>query len=94
MCKVTTALSTSAAIMAQMAMSEPNKSEKEMVAAFKGVVAIQFAKAGFSEVQRAPYQGLINLAIAKAVEQWVKHHPAPATLTMPVWARLQMTALK
>lgn len=92
--KVATALSTSAAIMAQMAMSEPAKTEKEMLVAFKGVVAIQFAKVGFSEAQRAPYQGVIDLAIAEGIKLWVKHHPAPATLTMPVWAKLAMTALK
>ncbi len=92
--KVATALATSAAIMAQMAMSEPGKTEKEMLVAFKGVTAIQFAKAGFTEAQREPYQGPIDLAIAKGIELWVKHHPAPISLTMPVWARLAMTALK
>ncbi len=86
--KVTTALTTSAAIMAQMAMSEPTKTEKEMLAAFKGVVAIQFAKAGFTDAQRAPYQGLIDGAIAEGVKQWVKHHPAPSTLSMPIWGKL------
>ncbi len=86
--KVATALTTSAAIMAQMAMSEPGKTEKEMQAAFKGVVAIQFGKAGFTEAQRAKYQGVIDLAIAKGIELWVKYHPAPSTLTMPVWAKL------
>lgn len=92
--KVATALATSATIMTQMALTEPTKTEKEMVAAFKGVIAIQFANAGFTEEQRKPYQGLIDLAIAKAVEQWVKHHPAPSTLTMPVWAKLAMSTLK
>ena len=89
--KATQAATTSAAIMAQMALSEPNKTEKEMIAAFKGVIAIQFAQAGFTEEQRKPYQGLIDLTIAKAVEQWVKHHPKPSTLTMPIWAKLATT---
>jgi hypothetical protein len=92
--KATAALAAAVAQMAQVALTEPGKSAKEMVSAFKGIVAIRFGAAGFDEKARAPYQPLIDAAIAKAVEQWVKHHPAPASLTMPVWARLQMSELK
>lgn len=82
--KATSALTVAAAQMTQYALTEKHKSPNEIIAAFKGIVAIQFAKVGFTEAQRAPYQPLIDVAIAKAVEQWVKHHPEPTALTMPV----------
>ncbi len=91
--KATAALAAAVAQMTQVALTEPGKTAKEMIVVFKGIVAIRFAAAGFDEKQRAPYQPLIDAAIAKAVEQWVKHHPAPSTLTMPVWAKLAMSTL-
>lgn len=92
--KAAAALAAAVAQMGQVILTEPGKSAKDMITAFKGIVAIRFGAAGFTESQRAPYQPLIDAAIAKAVEQWVKRHPAPAEVTMPVWARLQMTELK
>lgn len=82
--KVTAALATSAAIMTQFALTEAGKTPKEMLVAFHGVVAIQFAKVGIYEKDLAPYQPLIDMAIAKAITEWVKHHPAPLALTMPI----------
>jgi hypothetical protein len=91
--KATAALAAAAAQMTQVILTEPGKSAKDMVTAFKGIVAIRFAAAGFDEKSRAPYQPLIDAAIAKAVEQWVKRHPDPSVLTMPVWAKLAMSTL-
>lgn len=82
--KVTTALATSAALMTQYAFTEKDKTPAEVISAFKGIVAIQLAKVGVFEKGRAPYQFLIDAAIAKAVEQWVKAHPSPTALTMPI----------
>ncbi len=91
--KATAALAAAVAQMGQIILTEPNKSAKDMIAAFKGIVAIRFGAAGFTEVQRKPYQPMIDAAIAKAVKEWVERHPAPATVTMPVWQKLAMTAL-
>jgi hypothetical protein len=86
--KATTALATSAAQMAQVAMTEPGRSAQEMVTMFKGIVAIQFAKVGFTEADRKPYQPGIDAAIAKAVKEWIERHPSPASLTVPVTAKV------
>ncbi len=82
--KATSALATSVALMAQFALTETGRTPAAMITAFKGIVAIQFAKVGFTESQRAPYQPLIDAAIAKAVTEWVRGHAAPLALTMPI----------
>ena len=82
--KATTALATSAAQMAQFALTEPGRTAAEMIVAFKGIVAIQFGKVGFTEADRKPYQPAIDAAIAKAVKEWIERHPAPSSLTVPV----------
>lgn len=86
--RAASALAASAALMTQFALTEANKTPTEMIAAFKGIVAIQFARAGFTEAQRAPFQPMIDAAIAKAVTEWVKLHPTPSALTMPITAKV------
>jgi hypothetical protein len=82
--KVTTALGTASALMFQYAVTEKDKTPEAVITAFKGIVAIQLAKVGVFEKDRAPYQFLIDAAIAKAVQQWVAVHPNPSGLTMPI----------
>jgi hypothetical protein len=85
--KVATALATSVALMTQFVLTEPaSKTPEEMIRAFKGIVAIQFspAKVDISDLARAAAQPLIDKAIAEAVTEWVRLHPAPASLTMPI----------
>lgn len=81
--KVTAALATASAIMVQLALTEQSKTPAEIVTMFKGVVAVQLAKVGISEAERAKYQPLIDVAISEGVTLWVRHHPNPAALTMP-----------
>jgi hypothetical protein len=86
--KATNALSTSAALMTQYALTESGKTAVEMIKAFKGIVAIQFGRVGFTEAQRQPFQPLIDAAISKAVKEWIERHPAPTALIMPIAAKL------
>lgn len=82
--RAVTALAISAEQMLQYALTEPGKTPSEVLVAFKGIVAIQFAKVGLYEADRILYQPLIDAAISKAVTSWVKAHPDPTALTMPV----------
>lgn len=82
--KATIAIAIAAAQMTQYGLTEKDKTPKEVIAAYKGIVAIQFAKVGLSENDRALYQPLIDAAISKAVTAWVERHPEPTALTMPV----------
>jgi hypothetical protein len=91
--KVAAALATSTALMAQFVLTEPSsKTPTEMITAFKGIIAIQFAKVDISDLARALAQPLIDKAIAEAVTQWVKLHPTPASLTMPITKTLGFAA--
>jgi hypothetical protein len=51
------------------------------------VFAIQLAKVGILEKDRAPYQHLIDAAISKAVLAYVQARPAGA-VTLPIVAKL------
>jgi hypothetical protein len=82
--KVGTAIGTASALMLQYTLTEKDKTPEQVIIAFKGIVAIELAKVGVYEKDRAPYQFLIDIAIAKAVTHWVTSHPAPQSLTMPV----------
>jgi hypothetical protein len=86
------ALATSASLMAQYALTEQGKTAVEMITAFKGIVALSFARAGFTEAQRKPFAPMIDAAIAKAVQEWVQRHPAPSALVMPIAAKLPILA--
>lgn len=87
--KLASTLTTAAGLMTQYALTESaGKTAAQMVIAFKGIVAITFAKAGYTEKQRQTFQIAIDLAINKAVTEWVKLHPAPAGLTMPITEKL------
>lgn len=86
--KAAAALAEAVSQMGQYILTEPGKTPEQVIAAFKGIVAIRFGAAGFTEAQRAPYQSLINAAIAEAVYEWAKRHPSPTALTMPVTKRL------
>jgi hypothetical protein len=85
---LTAALATASALMAQYCLTEPSKTPEQAIAAFKGIVAVQLAKAGIYEADRAKYQVLIDVAISAAVTQWVKAHPSPSALTMPITSRV------
>jgi hypothetical protein len=82
--KALTAIAIASEQMLQYGLTEPNKTPTEVLIAFKGIAAIQFAKVGFTESDRAPYQPLIDAAISKAVTLWVKAHPDKTALTMPI----------
>lgn len=81
--KVTAALATSSAIIAQLALTEPHKTPAEFIVMAKGVVAVQLAKVGLTDADRTKYQPLIDAAIAQGVALWVKAHPTPTALKMP-----------
>lgn len=82
--RVKSALTTSVAQMLQLALTAPpDMTPERMILQCKGVVAVQFAKVGFAEAQRAKYQPMIDAAIAEAVLHWVKLHPKPKSLKMP-----------
>jgi hypothetical protein len=87
--KVGAAIATSSDLMLQFVLTEPSsKTPEEMLRAFKGIVAIQFAKTGISDAAMAAAQPLIDKAIAAAVTKWVELHPAPHDLTMPITKKL------
>lgn len=86
--KAAAALATSVSLMAQFALTEPNQTPTSLLTAFKGIVAIQFAKVGITEAHRKPFQPMIDAAISRAVTEWVKLHPEPQLLTMPITNRL------
>lgn len=86
--RVTTAIATSSALMAQYAATTSELTPEKLIIACKGIVAIQLAKVGVYERDRAPYQHLIDAAIAKAVSHWVSAHPTPTTLAMPIAAKV------
>lgn len=86
--KVAALLATCAALMTQYVITEPNKTPEEVKSALKGIVAIQFAQAGIYEKDRALFQPLIDKAISEGLTQWVKLHPNPSSLTMPITSKL------
>lgn len=88
--KVAALLATCASLMTQYVITEPNKTPEQVKTALKGIVAIQFAAAGIYEEQRALFQPLIDKAISAGLEQWVKLHPNPSSLTMPITKQLEM----
>lgn len=93
--KLASTLATAVGLMTQYALTEgADKTAAQMVIAFKGIVAITFAKAGYTEKQRLAFQVVIDVAINKAVTEWVKLHPAPATLTMPITKTLEASFAK
>jgi hypothetical protein len=86
--KAANAIATSAALMAQYGLTEQGKTAVEMIRAFQGIVAIQFARVGFTTAQRVLFQPMIDVAISKAVKEWVERHPARTSLVMPIAAML------
>ncbi len=87
--KVTTALATASALMSQYALAAPSSAPAAgMITAFKGIAAIQLAKVGVTEAQRAPYQPLIDRAISAAVLRWVESHPDRAAVRPPIADKL------
>lgn len=91
--KFSATILTAGGLMTQFALTESTgKTAAQMVVAFKGIVAITFAKAGYTEAQRLTFQVPIDLAINKAVTEWVELHPEPAKLTMPITNQLAAAA--
>lgn len=82
--KVGVSIGTASALMLQYTLTERDKTPEQVIIAFKAIVAVELAKVGVFEKDRAPYQFLIDAAIAKAVTHWVTCHPEPTALTMPV----------
>ena len=76
--------------MTQYVITEPNKTPEQVKTALKGIVAIQFANAGIYD--RTLFQPLIDKAISAGLEQWVKLHPNPGSLTMPITRKLETGA--
>lgn len=82
--KVAAALATASAEMLQLAITAPSDmTASRLMTQYKGVVAVQLAKIGIYEKDRAPFQPLIDAAISAAVTEWVKRHPTPSSLSMP-----------
>jgi hypothetical protein len=90
--RVTTALATSSALMAQYALTMPQAPVASIITAFKGIVAIQLGKVGITERNRAPFQYLIDRAISAAVLRWVEAHGARSAIDLPITARLAKLA--
>ncbi len=86
--RATTALATSSALMLQIALTSPGMALDRLIVQCKGVVAVQFAKAGFTEAQRAPFQFLIDKAIAEIVLRFVADHADRPSLTLPISAKV------
>lgn len=85
--KATAAIGEAAAIMAQLALTAPtDMTAPRLITECKGVVAVALAKVGIYEADRAPFQPLIDRAIAEAVEQWIRLHPARQGLPIPARA--------
>ncbi len=75
--KIAAVLATSSALMAQLVYTAPSSMTVErLILQCKGVVAIQLAKVGIHESDRAPYQPLINRAITEAITKFVAINPS------------------
>ncbi len=75
--KVAAAIATSSALMVQLVYTAPSSMTVErLILQCKGVVAIQLAKVGITESNRAPYQPLIDRAIAEAIAKFVSFNPS------------------
>lgn len=87
--KVTTGLATASALMTQYALAYgKDATATKMITAFKGIAAIQLARVGFTEAQRAPYQPLIDAAIAAAVTRWLNGHADASSVSLPIADKL------
>ena len=87
--KLAALVATCTALMSQYVITEPHKTPEEVKVALMGIIAIQFTKAGIYESDRVLYQPLIDKVVNEALEKWVKLHPSPASLTMPITKRLE-----
>jgi hypothetical protein len=68
------------ALGGQALLVEQFPTRDALVIRLKGIVAVTLAKAKIYEKQRAPFQPLIDAAIAELVERWTKAHPTPSEL--------------
>lgn len=82
--KILSALKTAGHEAKQLVLAaDPDMTAERMIIQLKGVFAIQLAKVGVTEAQRAPYQHLINEGIAAAVTEWMQLHPTPKAVVVP-----------
>lgn len=87
--KVSAAIATATAIGLQMTLTaRPETTVESIIVQLKGLFAIQLAKAGIYEKDRAPYQLLIDKAISELVLRFIADHPDRKALTLPITAKV------
>jgi hypothetical protein len=84
--KVATAIQTATELGRQIVLSRATMTPEQTIAALKGTFAIQLARAGIYERDRAPYQAAIDRAISALVTEW--YSVTASTIAPPIVTKI------